>query len=47
MKVACPEEICFYQGWVDAANLERPASTLLKNQYGQYLQRLLTVKLGI
>lgn len=41
LKVACPEEIAFRQDWIDAAQLERLAQPLLKNSYGQYLQRLL------
>lgn len=41
LKVACPEEIAFRQGFIDAAQLERLAAPLAKNGYGQYLQRLL------
>jgi glucose-1-phosphate thymidylyltransferase len=41
LKVACPEEIAFRSGWIDAAQLERLASPLLKNGYGQYLMKLL------
>jgi len=41
LKVACPEEIAFRSGWIDAAQLERLASPLLKNGYGQYLKKLL------
>lgn len=44
LKVACPEEIAFRQGWVDAMQLERLAAPLLKGGYGQYLQRLLKEK---
>jgi glucose-1-phosphate thymidylyltransferase len=44
LKVACPEEISFNQGWIDDAQLEKLASSLLKNQYGQYLQRVLKAK---
>jgi len=36
LKVACPEEISFNQGWIDDVQLEKLASSL-KNQYGQYL----------
>jgi len=39
--VACPEEIAYRQGWIDAAQLEKLAVPLMKNGYGQYLQRLL------
>jgi glucose-1-phosphate thymidylyltransferase len=41
-KIACPEEIAFHAGWIDAAKLEALAAPLLKNGYGQYLQGLLT-----
>jgi glucose-1-phosphate thymidylyltransferase len=41
LKVACPEEIAFRAGWIDAAQLERLAQPMLKNGYGQYLVRLL------
>lgn len=42
LKVACPEEIAFRAGWIGAEQLERLAQPLLKNGYGQYLQRVLT-----
>ena len=41
LKVACPEEIAYRQQWIDAEQLGRLAQPLLKNGYGQYLQRLL------
>jgi len=41
LKVACPEEVAFRSGWIDAAQLEALAQPMLKNGYGQYLQRLL------
>ncbi len=41
LKVACPEEIAYRQRWIDAEQLARLAHPLLKNGYGQYLQRLL------
>ena len=44
LKVACPEEICYRAGWINAEQLERLAQPLLKNGYGQYLKRLLEVK---
>jgi len=39
--VCCPEEIAYYQQWIDAAQLEKLAAPLHKNEYGQYLLRLL------
>ena len=46
LKVACPEEISFNQGWIDDADLEKLAAPLSKNQYGQYLQRFLKSKVS-
>jgi glucose-1-phosphate thymidylyltransferase len=44
LKVACPEEIAFRAGWIDAQQLEKLAAPMLKNSYGQYLKSLLTAK---
>ena len=41
LQVACPEEIAFYQGWIDAVKLQQLANLLKKNGYGQYLLNLL------
>jgi glucose-1-phosphate thymidylyltransferase len=41
LQVACPEEIAFRQGWIDAAALEKLAAPLSKNGYGRYLLNLL------
>jgi glucose-1-phosphate thymidylyltransferase len=41
LKVACPEEISYRNGWIDAAKLEELAELLGKNEYGQYLKRIL------
>jgi glucose-1-phosphate thymidylyltransferase len=41
LMVACPEEIAFHQGWIDAANLQKLAQPLAKNDYGRYLLNLL------
>jgi glucose-1-phosphate thymidylyltransferase len=41
LKIACPEEIAFRQGYIDAAQLERLGNALARNGYGQYLLRLL------
>ena len=45
LKVACPEEIAYRRGWIDAVQLERLAQPLLKNGYGQYLQKVLHEKI--
>ncbi len=42
LKVACPEEIAFRQGWIDATAVEALAKPMLKNAYGQYLIRMLS-----
>ena len=41
LKVACPEEIAYRRGYIDAAQLERLAAPMLKNPYGQYLMSVL------
>jgi len=41
LQVACPEEIAFRQGWINAEQLEALANPLKKNGYGQYLLSLL------
>ena len=42
LKVACPEEVAFRQGWINSLQLENLAEPLLKNQYGQYLMKVLS-----
>jgi glucose-1-phosphate thymidylyltransferase len=37
LKIACPEEIAYRLGWIDAAALEKLAQPLAKSGYGQYL----------
>jgi glucose-1-phosphate thymidylyltransferase len=41
LKIACPEEIAFRLGYIDAAQLEKLGSAMAKNGYGQYLLALL------
>ncbi len=41
LRVCCPEEIAYGQGWIDAERLRRLAAPLAKNGYGQYLLSLL------
>lgn len=40
LKVACLEEIAWRQGWLSSADIERLAKPMLKNEYGQYLHKL-------
>ena len=41
LKVACPEEIAYRKGFINAAQVEKLAQPLAKNGYGQYLLRML------
>ena len=41
LKIACPEEVAYRQGYIDAATLEALANPLLKSGYGEYLLGLL------
>ena len=41
LKIACPEEIAYRQGWISAGDVERLARPLAKNDYGQYLLDLI------
>jgi glucose-1-phosphate thymidylyltransferase len=45
LKVACPEEIAFRQGFIDARQLGELARQLAKSGYGEYLARILTERL--
>jgi glucose-1-phosphate thymidylyltransferase len=44
LKVACPEEVAWRQGWIDDARLEKSAQALGKSGYGEYLRGLLASK---
>jgi glucose-1-phosphate thymidylyltransferase len=41
LKVACPEEIAWRNGWIDDARLRSLAASLGKSSYGEYLANLL------
>ncbi|MBW8720861.1 MAG: glucose-1-phosphate thymidylyltransferase, partial [Polaromonas sp.] len=41
LKIACPEEISWRNGFIDDAQLHKLAEPLAKSGYGQYLQNLL------
>ncbi|MCW2240849.1 glucose-1-phosphate thymidylyltransferase RfbA [Azospirillum canadense] len=40
LQIACPEEIAFISGWIDADQVRRLAEPLKKNEYGRYLLSL-------
>ena len=44
LKVACPEEIAYRQGWIDDEQIARLAAPLKKNGYGQYLLAMIDGK---
>ena len=41
LMVCCPEEIAFCKGWISKEDLAKLAHTLKKNEYGQYLTRMI------
>ena len=41
LKIACPEEIAYRQGFIDAAQMEKLAAPLIKSGYGEYLMQVL------
>jgi glucose-1-phosphate thymidylyltransferase len=44
LKIACPEEIAYRQGWIDARQFERLADALGKSDYGAYLREIINDK---
>jgi glucose-1-phosphate thymidylyltransferase len=45
LKIACPEEIAYRMGFIDAVQLEAQARLLEKSGYGEYLRRVLSDRL--
>lgn len=41
LKIACLEGIAYRQGWIDADKMRKLAQPMIKNQYGQYLLRVI------
>ncbi|MCF6319477.1 MAG: glucose-1-phosphate thymidylyltransferase, partial [Proteobacteria bacterium] len=46
IKIACPEEIAFQRGWIDAQQVLKLAEPIAKNGYGQYLISLVNLDIG-
>jgi glucose-1-phosphate thymidylyltransferase len=46
LMIACPGEIAYHQGWINAEDVEKLAHPLKKNAYGQYLLKMLTEHVG-
>ena len=44
LKIACPEEIAWRNGWINDEKLLRLSEPLMKSQYGQYLKQLLVLR---
>lgn len=44
LKIACPEEIAYRQGFIDAAQVEKLAAPLIKSGYGEYLMQVIKEK---
>lgn len=44
LKISCLEEIAYHKGWISTEKLKELAQPMLKNQYGQYLMELITVR---
>jgi glucose-1-phosphate thymidylyltransferase len=42
LMVSCPEEVAYKQGWISSDDVLRLAAPLMKNSYGQYLQKMLS-----
>lgn len=46
VKVACLEALAFGKGWIDAEKMRELAAPMLKNQYGQYLMKVVEESIG-
>ena len=41
LKIACPEEIAYYSGWINKQELQQQSESLAKTDYGRYLEQIL------
>jgi glucose-1-phosphate thymidylyltransferase len=41
LKICCPEEIAFHNGWISAEKVEETARGMKNSQYGKYLLKLI------
>lgn len=46
VKVACLEALAYGKGWIDAGKMRELAAPMLKNQYGQYLMKVVEESIG-
>lgn len=46
VKVACLEALAYGKGWIDAEKMRELAAPMLKNQYGQYLMKVVEESIG-
>lgn len=44
LKVCCPEEVAYRMGFIDAAQVEKLARPLIKSGYGEYLMKIISVR---
>ena len=45
LKIACPEEISWRNGWINSSQLKKIAESLKKSSYGEYLLKLTDKKI--
>ena len=43
LKIACPEEVAYRKNWISKTDLKALAQPLLKNEYGEYLLKLIEI----
>ena len=43
LKIACPEEVAYRKNWISKTDLKALAQPLLKNEYGEYLLKIIEI----